>query len=173
MQSIEWRPVVGYETRYEVSSMGQVRSILTRAGNPQKRILKPGPNSDGRMSVDLLTRTVYVHRIVAKAFHGVPSDPSLVVCHNNGDHTDNRSDNLRWDTASGNVQDSLRHGTHNQASKTHCPQGHEYSAENTYLNVRLNRRLCRTCRAADSQRRKARGYLNTDGTPSARQASRT
>lgn len=31
-----------------------------------------------------------------------------------------------------------------QSGKTHCPQGHEYTKENTYL--RYNKRYCLTCR---------------------------
>lgn len=29
--------------------------------------------------------------------------------------------------------------------KTHCPQGHEYDAQNTYFTKGDNRRICRTC----------------------------
>jgi hypothetical protein len=32
------------------------------------------------------------------------------------------------------------------AAKTHCPQGHPYSAENTYMRPGVNNRACRTCR---------------------------
>src|SRR5512139_4245859 len=39
-------------------------------------------------------------------------------------------------------------------SKTHCPRGHEYSAENTYIQAG-NGRQCKTCRRmADRKRRK-------------------
>lgn len=31
------------------------------------------------------------------------------------------------------------------ARKTHCPQGHPYSQENTYVNPNSGYRLCRTC----------------------------
>lgn len=33
-----------------------------------------------------------------------------------------------------------------QLSKTHCPNGHEYSAENTYRPIRRNERQCIVCR---------------------------
>lgn len=32
------------------------------------------------------------------------------------------------------------------AAATHCPQGHPYDAENTYVNPTLGHRTCRTCR---------------------------
>lgn len=31
------------------------------------------------------------------------------------------------------------------AAKTHCPQKHEYTADNTYYNPSTNRRMCRVC----------------------------
>lgn len=33
------------------------------------------------------------------------------------------------------------------ARKTHCPRGHEYTPENTYVAPKRPRRACRTCRA--------------------------
>ena len=42
------------------------------------------------------------------------------------------------------------------ARKTHCPQGHEYTVENTYYEKRNNgklRRHCRTCRQESNHRR--------------------
>lgn len=37
--------------------------------------------------------------------------------------------------------------------KTHCPQGHEYSPENTYV-CKLGRRACRACHRERQRRRK-------------------
>jgi hypothetical protein len=34
-----------------------------------------------------------------------------------------------------------------QKSKTHCPHGHAYTPENTYINARTGARHCRACRA--------------------------
>jgi hypothetical protein len=39
------------------------------------------------------------------------------------------------------------------AAKTHCPQGHEYTPENTRRNRRTGSRLCRTCQDAYDARR--------------------
>jgi hypothetical protein len=54
--------------------------------------------------------TQYVHILVLNAFTG-PCPPGMEGCHSNGDATNNRLDNLRWDTHISNVQDSIRHGT--------------------------------------------------------------
>ncbi len=42
------------------------------------------------------------------------------------------------------------------AAKTHCPQGHQYSAENTYENPNSGRRLCRACQRVSSNARSQR-----------------
>lgn len=38
------------------------------------------------------------------------------------------------------------------SQKTHCPQGHEYTPENTYIYKKTNSRYCKTCRAKYSNR---------------------
>lgn len=40
------------------------------------------------------------------------------------------------------------------ARKTHCPQGHEYTPENTY--ARKGRRYCRACQQETTRRRRVR-----------------
>lgn len=148
-----WRPVVGYEGRYEVSDQGRVRSLdrvihYMRNGDPRTqrwpgRLLSPSRNNRGYPQVSLgYNRTHLVHWLVAAAFIG-PRPDGLVVCHNNGDQTDNRPENLRYDTLSGNMQDSVRHGTNRNARKTHCVNGHEFTPENTGSNQ--GRRRCLTC----------------------------
>lgn len=48
-----------------------------------------------------------VHRLIVRL---LPAD-GHECCHNNGIQTDNRLENLRWDTRSANRQDAIRHGT--------------------------------------------------------------
>jgi hypothetical protein len=59
---------------------------------------------------DGVSTNVYVHHLVLLAFVG-PRPDGLICCHGNGDPTDNRPENLRWDTHSANSKDAIKHGT--------------------------------------------------------------
>jgi len=88
---------------------------------------------------------LYVHRLVLLAFWGQPL-PGEEACHNNGDRTDNRLENLRWDRHGSNMDDAVAHGTHwaPNANKTHCNRGHPFDEVNTI--IRPEGRGCRECR---------------------------
>lgn len=116
-----WKPVPGYEGQYEVSDLGRVRS-LDRAvicmgeikgsymSLRKGRVLRPGPSNSGHLSVVLGRRqTRMVHDLVLRAFVGPPSEDHE-CCHNNGDPSDNRLENLRWGTRSENNIDAVKHG---------------------------------------------------------------
>lgn len=45
------------------------------------------------------------------------------------------------------------------ARKTHCPQGHEYSKENTHVD-KTGRRHCRKCDADKTRERSRQRYAN-------------
>lgn len=109
-----WKPVLGYEKEYEVSSYGRVRSldkpvktairhstIAIRRG----KVLKANTKRGGYVTVDLSSgnnkKTVPIHRLVAKAFIP-PVNGKIYVNHKNGIKTDNRVKNLEWCTASEN-----------------------------------------------------------------------
>ena len=101
----EWRPVLGYEGLYEVSNMGNVRSLDrhlmygNRYGFLKGKPMKPHLISTGYLMVDLYKnsqRTHYlIHRLIAEAFI---SNPNNLPCidHINTIKTDNRVENLRW-----------------------------------------------------------------------------
>lgn len=121
-----WLPVPGW-FGYEVSDQGRVRSCLRRG----RAFHSLGPYSDkshpvgghvgtgGHLNV-WLTRYVdgvkdkqyiSIHILVLEAFVG-PRPPGLEGCHNNGIPSDNRLENLRWDTPSSNMVDRIFHGGH-------------------------------------------------------------
>jgi hypothetical protein len=140
----EWRPIAGFPD-YSVSSHGRVVSYKRK----KPYLMVGGRNQRGYRMVSLVApdgtqicRTV--HRLVAAAFLG-PTPEGLQVCHNDGNKERNGVDNLRFDTPSANILDQVAHGRHYFASRTHCPHGHPYSPENTYIIPSNGGRMCRTC----------------------------
>lgn len=156
MNTEAWMPVVNYEGVYEASSNGRIRRIKAGMGARVGRILRSYLDSDGYEQVHLslpgARATLGVHRIVAMAFLGYPGD-GMEVRHIDGTRTNNSVGNLQWGTHADNVRDTLVHGTHNQASKTHCAAGHEYNEANTR---RYNgQRCCRACQRIATAKYKA------------------
>ncbi len=173
----DWRPVVGAEGFYEVSNIGNVRTVprilMRRNGRPQTvraRIRSQYNSTFGYKETRVGTsgtgiRTVRVHVLVAEAFIG-PRPEGSECRHLNGNPADNRVSNLAWGTRSENNRDAVAHGTHWQTQKTHCPQNHEYTPENTNFYIRRPRpehgslepmtdRRCKTCARLRSGRRLA------------------
>jgi hypothetical protein len=85
-----------------------------------------------------------VHHLVLLAFIG-PRPDGLQGLHFDDDASNNSLGNLRWGTPSANMHDCIRNGKHWKVNITHCPRGHEYTAENTYLIPATGHRMCRTC----------------------------
>lgn len=146
-----WCDVPGFPG-YKVSDLGRVWG---KSGV----ILKQQTLPTGYKFVTLygdVKRQTTVHRLVLESFVG-PCPDGMEGCHNDGSKDNNRLDNLRWDTLSNNQLDRLKHGTHNHANKTHCPQGHAFVEGNVRFN-RKGARYCGTCKrqrgAADRARRK-------------------
>ena len=109
-----WRPVVGYEGLYEVSSYGRVRSLDRYINNNSFRkgkILKFSTNRRGylkaHLSLNNKVKTYLVHRIVAISF--IPNPDNLPeVNHKDEDKTNNSVDNLEWCNRSYNINYGTR-----------------------------------------------------------------
>ena len=136
-----WR-VIEEAPAYSVSDSGEVKS------NRTDRVLKPfyairGDYPAHRLWVNGKHITRTVHKLVMEAFVG-PRPAGYQVRHLDGNPRNSSLTNLTYGTVSENREDSVRHGTHAMSNRTHCPQGHEYSDENTILSSRGGR-LCRIC----------------------------
>lgn len=150
-----WLPVPGFEGSYEVSDLGQVRSVdrfvpgkfAHNTALRKGQLLTPGVNTHGYLQVSLCrdghAYPRAVHRVVLLAFVGQRPD-GRVTRHLNGDKLDCSLVNLAYGTQSENLRDKVTHGTDHNAKKTRCPRDHEYTPENTDRNSRGTRE-CRTC----------------------------
>ena len=117
----EWRGVPNWEGCYEVSSAGCVRSVEREVAFSDGRVRRfPSvvratyPDTFGYAKVTLKQgarqERVLIHHLVAAAWHG-PRPAGMVVCHGDGNRTNNSAANLRYDTTAGNRADSVSHGT--------------------------------------------------------------
>lgn len=103
-----WLPIAGFEGLYDVSDLGNVRSI--RAG----RLLRPCPDHKGYPRVSLhkdgKSTPRRVHRLVLETFVGARPE-GFTASHQDGDCTNNRLDNLAWESMADNHRRKKIHGT--------------------------------------------------------------
>ena len=123
----EWKDIPGYEGRYQASTLGRIRGVERKQtltspnGNTytrtvKGRVLKQCIGSNGYEYVGLRKTEKSknatfeaVHIMVAAAFLG--SRPrGLLICHNDGNKTNNTVANLRYDTGRENMLDVYRCG---------------------------------------------------------------
>lgn len=132
MDDVTWRVHPVY-TAYEVSSDGRIRSVGRMVWKRTKPKRRWRPPRELKTYIDRGYRTCTVsmgghatrctmHRLVCETFIGPQPSPEHEVRHLNGIRDDNRIENLCWGTKSENMLDKLRHGTHHEANKTHCPR---------------------------------------------------
>ena len=107
-----WCDVKGYEGRYQVSNLGNVKSLNYR-GTGKEKILRQGKNTWGYLFV-ILTKNgehkmYQVHRLILMTFNPVENMSELLVNHRDEDPTNNNLNNLEWCTALYNNTYNDRH----------------------------------------------------------------
>lgn len=131
-------PVKGYEGLYEVSNIGNVRSLdrikevfhygkITNHKFHGRQlalcVCKPKGRNTGYYRVMLSGKGTYVHTIVANSFIDNPENKKQVN-HIDGNKLNNRVDNLEWCTASENVKHAFKMGL-----KIHTEKQRKLSSE--------------------------------------------
>lgn len=113
-----WKDIEGYEGRYQVSNLGQVRSCnrIVKFKDGREReyksvILRPTTDKDGYYIFYLYKNkkktNFSAHKLVAQTF--IPNtDNKPQINHKNGNKTDNRAVNLEWVTPLENTQHAIK-----------------------------------------------------------------
>jgi hypothetical protein len=168
-----WKDIPEYGGHYQASNLGRIRSKerivkklsgLTKKIVEQKykgKILNPTKaDKYGHLSVHLgVDNKKYicaVHRLVLMAFVGKCPD-GMECCHNNGDASDNKIENLRWDTHKNNNHDRKIHGNY-KTGKDHPMYGRKMPEElkERLMKFHLGRKASAETKAKMSQAHKER-----------------
>ena len=127
-----WKPINNYNGFYQISNRGDVRSVDRKIelSNTNTRLLKAKQlktriNNYGYLTVRLsksgVTKTQFIHRLVADAY--IPNMLNLPeVNHKNGVKSDNTPSNLEWVSHSQNVQHAYNIGLN-----THIQGNHKFA----------------------------------------------
>ena len=103
-----WKPVIGYEGLYEVSSMGRLKRkhrISAQGRVLEEKIMKTPIGVQGYKIVGLrdgTSKSFRLHSLIAQAFLG-PKPSGYVIDHLNGVRHDNRVSNLEYVTPRENI----------------------------------------------------------------------
>lgn len=119
-----WRTIPGEDERYEVSSLGRFRSW--KRGNGIGRRNKPvllslRETNRGYLVVsfyrDKEPKTKLIHRLVAKAFLGLPPEGKPYALHKDDNSLNNTVKNLYWGSQKENRRDCRLNGNDNKGER--------------------------------------------------------
>ena len=112
-----WKDIAGYEGLYQVSNLGNVRSlerVSSRGNHLHEKVMKTSTDRGGYHFVGLSKggkrKNFKVHRLVIETFNPVDGMETLDCNHKDENKTNNILDNLEWMTR----KENLNYGAHNQ-----------------------------------------------------------
>lgn len=159
----EWRDIDGYEGLYQISNLGQVKSL--KFG--KERIMKQKTTCHGYKAISLSingeNKEFPIHRLVAQAFIDNPYNKP-VINHKDCNKTNNNVDNLEWCTQQENIKYSYDLGR--ITIPTTKKPVLQYDLEGNFvkewyclldaIKKYKNRHICECCRG---KRNKASNYI--------------
>ncbi len=104
----------------------------------------------GRISIN--NNYVGTHRLAWILTNGPIPDGMCVLHHCDNPPCCDAEKCLFLGTIADNNRDMSTKGHNHNTVKTHCPQGHEYTPQNTYVRPSKGTRKCRTCGNASTAR---------------------
>lgn len=135
----EFRDIEGFEGRYQVSNLGNVKS-LNYIGTKRAKNLKPCRHHLGYMVVALGAKNwKMVHTLVAKTFIPNPENKPFVN-HIDGNKQNNNVTNLEWVTSKENMNHAIRTGLRNP-HQNNKPRGGENPTSKPVLQLSCDGQL--------------------------------
>jgi hypothetical protein len=128
-----WKDIKGYEGLYQVSNLGNVKSLKYNQQNIVKE-LELVKTTKGYRTVNLKGKVILVHRLVAETFVPNPENKKIIN-HINGIKNDNRAMNLEWCTPSENTQHAYRTGLKVATSNHLKKKINQYDKNMKYLKT--------------------------------------
>jgi len=129
-----WKPVPGWEDLYEVSNIGNIRSLKTQ------RLRSAYPNKKGYMIIKLYRDTkahaYQVHPFVAHCFVG-PRPQGLLVNHKNAWKLKNWASNLEYMTSLENTRHAIEAGVYKPGTYHSKLDDHDVVSIRELLNIGL------------------------------------
>lgn len=130
-----WKDIAGYDGLYQVSNMGNIKSLRGKKQTILKNIVSMG-YCQTNLCKNSKCNTIRIHRLVAQAFI-INKYNKPFINHINGDKSDNRAENLEWCTHNENVQHAYKLGL----NKNYCENHYNAKLTNNDVIEILNSKM--------------------------------